>query len=198
MTMFRTMLFTGIALAAATTQAAAQTQPPIEAMVVNPKTQTLTVQTLTPKDAAFPTTKPGVVAAYVVGNEDIYTYACLTIDMPPQLLDRDGGTVRMIMQHELDGLDELHMIDEHIAVEWTDDKYGKRGRYQGRYGWTRQSGGGDYPWIMGDPTPHNIAAPWGWAWIDDFERFGSNAVLPEGKIRLCSHPHVTTRFIFMD
>jgi hypothetical protein len=144
------------------------------------------------------TTKPGLVLALKVGHEDIHTYVCTQLDMPPALLDADGGTIRIIMQHELDPNDQVRVIHEHIGVEYTDDSYGKRGRYVGRYGWTRQGGGGDHSWVLGDQVAHNLFAPWGWIWADDFARFGNNQILGGNKIQICVHPHVTARVFFYD
>ena len=90
------------------------------------------------------------------------------------------------------------IIDEHIGTEWTGDEFGKRGRYAGRYGWTRQSGGGDAPWVLGDKLAHTIAHPWDWIWIDDFARFSNNQLLGNNKIQICTHPHVTARVLFRD
>jgi hypothetical protein len=144
------------------------------------------------------TAAPGYVASYIVGCEDIHTYCWLDIEMPKQLLDFDGGEIRAIMQHETDPTDQLRTIDIHVGCEWTDDRYGKRGRYVGRYCWARQVGGGEYSFVLGDPTPHTAFAPWGWFWIADHALFQNNAVLGGNKIRLASHPHVTTRVIFYD
>ena len=143
-------------------------------------------------------TDPATRAIYVVGGVDIYTYYYIEIPLPAALRDADGGTIRLIMQHETDGADQLRVIDEHIATEFTDDRYGRRGRRFGRYGWTRQSGGGDLRWILGDSTAHIIANPWNWAWILDYRWLQGNSVLPLDTIRIYSHPHVTTRVIIKD
>lgn len=133
---------------------------------------------------------------YVVGGIDLSTYYYQEITMPSFMLDADGGRIRMIMQHETDGSDQVRVIDLFIGTEYTNDAYGRRGRSAGRYGWTRQSGGGDYAWILGDGNAHNIATPWDWAWIRDWKWLGNGKEIGNNKIRLYSHPHVTTRFIF--
>ena len=136
-------------------------------------------------------------AIYVVGGTDHVTWYYRDIEMPPELLDADGGRIRMIMQHELNPHDELRMVDLSIAAEETNDNYGRRGRHPGRFGWTRQTGGGEHAWILGDNVRHNLAEPWHWAWILDHSWAGGGGrPLGGNKIRLVSHPHVTTRYIF--
>lgn len=150
------------------------------------------------KEGGFGMTDPATRAIYVVGAVDLSTYWYIEIPFPSYLKDPDGGTIRLIMQHEIVANDELRIIDEHIATEFDNDTYGRRGRGFGRYGWTRQSGGGDYSWILGDQTAHNLADPWGWAWIVDYRWGQGNSVLPFDVIRIYSHPHVTTRVIIKD
>lgn len=137
-------------------------------------------------------------AIYTVGGVDWVTYFYIELPLPSYVTDADGGTIRLVMQHEVDGLDQVRVIDEHIGTEYANDAYGNRGRFPGRYGWTRQSGGGDASWILGDGTPHNLAAPWDWAWITDYRWLQGNSVLGGDTIRVYSHPHVTTRVIFRD
>jgi hypothetical protein len=137
---------------------------------------------------------------YVVGNKDIYTVECIDITLPNALKDRDGGTIRLIMQHELNAHDQIRIIDEHIALEHHNDNFGNRGRHNGLYGWTRQSGGGDHAWVLGDNIRHTIAKPWGWAWIVDYKwgEAGTGVFPNTETIRVCSHQHVTTRVIIKD
>jgi hypothetical protein len=118
--------------------------------------------------------------------------------MPSYMTDADGGTIRLVMQHEVDSYDQVRVIDEHIGTEYVDNTYGARGRYPGRYGWTRQSGGGEWSWVLGDGAAHNLATPWDWAWIVDYRFLQNNTVLGGDYIRIYSHPHVTTRVVFMD
>ena len=150
------------------------------------------------KEGATHQTDPATRAMYVVGGVDLGTYWFIEIDLPWALRDADGGTIRLIMQHETDGSDQVRIIDEHIGTEYHNDDYGRRGRSWGRYGWTRQSGGGDKAWILGDNVAHNLADPWGWAWITDYRWLQGNGVLPIDRIRIYSHPHVTTRVIIKD
>ncbi|HWO17727.1 MAG TPA: hypothetical protein VNO30_03090 [Kofleriaceae bacterium] len=135
---------------------------------------------------------------YVVGGGDWVTYHYIELPLPSYMTDFDGGTIRLIMQHELDSYDQVRIIDEHIGTEYADNSYGARGRFPGRYGWTRQSGGGDLAWILGDGTPHNLANPWDWAWVLDYRWLQGNSVLGGDYIRIYSHPHVTTRVVFVD
>ncbi|WP_158026415.1 MULTISPECIES: hypothetical protein [unclassified Moorena] len=143
-------------------------------------------------------TSTNMVAFFTVGARDLTEYNYYELDMPPQLLDADGGRIRMIMQHETNTSDEVRVIDLTIGTEYTNDQFGTRGRFRGRYGWTRQQGGGDYSWILGDGIIQNIANPWDWAWILDWRWLEDGREIGGNKIRLYSHPHVTTRFIFYD
>jgi hypothetical protein len=133
-----------------------------------------------------------------IGHPFIRAWSCYNTWMPPYIMDQDGGSIRLIMQHKVHRNDQVRVIDLHIGMEWTDNGYGHRGRYPGRYGWTRQSGGGNYAWILGDNTAHQLAYPWGWFRIVDFNWLNGNALLGGNRIRLCSHPDVTTRVVFLD
>ncbi|WP_164012140.1 hypothetical protein [Pyxidicoccus trucidator] len=136
--------------------------------------------------------------SFRVGFDDLNTYHCWNFTLPSYMTDVDGGTIRLIMQHEIDGLDQVRVIDEHIGTEYHNNDYGNRGRFHGRYGWTRQSGGGEWSWILGDGSPSNLAAAWDWAWIVDYGFPFHTGVLGGDNIRICSHPHVTTRVSLMD
>jgi hypothetical protein len=141
---------------------------------------------------------PANRATYVVGGTDLVYYYYLEVPLPSYMTDADGGTIRFIMQHEIDGYDQVRIIDEHIGTEYNDNTYGARGRFPGRSGWTRQSGGGEWSWILGDGTAHNLATPWDWAFITDYRWGQGNSVLPGDYIRIYTHPHVTARVVFMD
>jgi hypothetical protein len=142
---------------------------------------------------------PRLVGGFIIGGEDLVTYYCVETPMPAALSDLDGGTIRFILQHEVDKLDQLRVLEANIAMEHTDDRYGERGRYPGRYGWTSYAGPQSAAsWILGDKAAHAVASPWSWAWVDDFKRFRGNAVLGGDNIQICSHPAVTTRVLFLD
>ena len=137
-------------------------------------------------------------AVYVVGGIDLVTYYFIELDMPYYVTDADGGTIRLILQHESQVHDQVRVIDAHIGMEYDSDFFGRRGRYPGRYGWARFSGGGESAFVLGDVSPHNLAYPWNWAWILDYRWLQGNTVLGGDRIRIYSHPHVTTRVIFID
>ena len=141
---------------------------------------------------------PANRAMHVVGGTDLVYYYYVEVPLPSYVTDADGGTIRFVMQHEIDGYDQVRIVDEHIGTEYVDNTYGARGRFPGRYGWTRQSGGGEWSWILGDGTAHNLATPWDWAFITDYRWGEGNSVLPGDTIRIYTHPHVTARVIFMD
>jgi len=155
-------------------------------------------QLVTKRDGAELNLNASTRLIYTVGDVDLSVYWYIELPLPSFVTDADGGTIRLIMQHEIDGLDQVRVIDEHIGTEFDNDAYGRRGRAFGRYGWTRQSGGGEWSWILGDGVPHNLATPWDWAWITDYRWLQDNSVLGGDFIRVYSHPHVTTRVIFMD
>lgn len=141
---------------------------------------------------------PRICGAYVVGGTNITTYYYIEIVIPDCLKDIDGGTIRLIMQHETEPNDQIRVIDEHIATEYKNNDYGNRGRNNSLYGWTRQSGGGDFAWMLGDAAAHILFNPWDWAWAVDYKWGDGNAVLGGERIRIYSHPHVTTRVIILD
>ena len=152
----------------------------------------------TARDGAEPNLNPSNRLSFTLGDVDLNIYWFIELPLPSFVTDADGGTIRLIMQHEIDGFDQVRVIDEHIGTEFDNDAFGRRGRFGGRYGWTRQSGGGEWSWILGDGTPHNLATPWDWAFITDYRWLQDNSVLGGDFIRVYSHPHVTTRVIFMD
>lgn len=141
---------------------------------------------------------PANRVTHVIGGEDLIYYWYTEITLPSYVTDADGGTIRLIMQHETDAWDQVRIIDEHIGTEHDTDWYGRRGRFPGRYGWTRQSGGGEWSWILGDAWAHNLATPWDWAFITDYRWLQDGGVLPGDTIRIYTHPHVTARVVFMD
>ena len=98
-------------------------------------------QPLVPKGGPELSLDSSTRAIYTLGGEDLVTYWYMELPLPSYMIDADGGTIRLIMQHEIDGYDQVRIIDEHIGTEYADNTYGNRGRFPGRYGWTRQSGG---------------------------------------------------------
>lgn len=143
---------------------------------------------------------PKFVAGFLVGKEDIYNWYFIETEMPDQLLDVDGGRIRVILQHETNPNDQVRTLEIHIGCEWTDDRLGKRGRYAGRSCWARQVGGGEYFFVLGDGTPHIVLRAWkeDWARIVDHQWRQGNAVLEKNMIRIYAHPRVTARVFFYD
>jgi hypothetical protein len=141
---------------------------------------------------------PAIQAFYVVGKEDLIYYYYIEIDLPACLKDADGGTIRLIMQHETNPNDQMRIIDEHIATEYDNNEFGARGRGEGLYGSTRQSSGGEYYWILDAKAAYTIAKPWEWSWIVNYKMLDDGSVFTGDKIRIYSHPHVTTRVIIKD
>ncbi len=143
-----------------------------------------------------------LVATIDVNNESQTSqYRCSTYNVSAACGDADGCTIRMIMDHKTDGSDMVRVIDEHIYME-NSSTYGNRSS-NGRYGWTRQGGGGDHSWISGNGSKATIAEPWGWGWIFTYghsncPQYGSHTNLPTGTFGFMSHPAVRTRFQIFD
>lgn len=112
--------------------------------------------------------------------------------LPECLKDFDGGTIRLIMQHQKSSIDEVRIIDLHIGTE-----YPKSGSLLS--GWTRQSGGGNYKWVLGDQDKHVLADPWGWVWVADHYWWGVRGRILDGEnILILSEHDIETRVIFKD
>lgn len=43
------------------------------------------------------------------------TYYYIELNLPRYMTDADGGTIRLIMQHETDGYDQVRIVDEQLA-----------------------------------------------------------------------------------
>jgi hypothetical protein len=145
--------------------------------------------------AAAASTAPapsGMVFRTLVGCADIHTYCRTDFELPKELLDADGGEIRLILQHETAANDELRTLDIHLGCEWTDNSFGARGRYAGRYCWGRWTGGGEKAAVLGDGVAEELINAWGWVWILDAVPLGGT------KLTLLAHPHVTGRVFFYD
>ncbi|MFT6376925.1 MAG: hypothetical protein ACJARS_003585 [bacterium] len=142
------------------------------------------------------------MATIDVNNESQTSqYRCSTYDVSAACGDADGCMIRMIMDHKTDGNDQVRVIDQNIYME-NSTTYGNRSS-NGRYGWTRQSGGGDHSWISGNGSKSTIAAPWDWGWIFTYghsycPQYGAHTNLPTGTFGFMSHPAVRTRFQIFD
>lgn len=142
---------------------------------------------------------PRRIALIKIGTDnDVSKWHCVNFVLPSRLLDADGGTIRLILQHKVDANDQLRVIDEDIVLEYKDDTYGPRGRNpNGLYGWTRE-GGSNTTWILNDNIRHTIASPWDWIKIADSNIYGDNKILTNNEVRACTHPHVAARVILLD
>jgi hypothetical protein len=142
---------------------------------------------------------PNADAVYVIGCPDQKTWCYLEIELPESLKDVDGGTIRLIMQHELSNVDEVRVIDIAVATENDDPAYGSGHHQEGRYVWMAISG----TWTtsaasLGDNARENLAGPLGWVWIVDYKWLEGDDLLGGDRIRIYSHPDVTTRMIVFD
>jgi len=139
---------------------------------------------------------------FEVYNPDTTTYACVQKDLQEWCGDEDGCTIRLLMQHEIDGNDQVHIIDEHIYMEQTDLS---NNHNSGIYGWTRQSGGGDHSWIMGTSGRYSMFSPWDWMWVHNYIHDWCSGQVGNGpafsnpyEFNFMSHPHVRTNVIVYD
>lgn len=139
---------------------------------------------------------------FEVYNPDTTTYACVQKDLEEWCGDKDGCTIRILMQHETQGNDQVHIIDEHIYMEQTDlsNNNGVAGEL---YGYTRQSGGGDHGWITG--RQYSIFSPWDLMWGHTFIHDWCDGQVGDGpafvnpyEFNFMSHPNVRTNIIVYD
>jgi hypothetical protein len=115
--------------------------------------------------------------------------------------DQDGCRIRLLMQHEIN--DEVRTISEEIYIEQPQISNNKE---PGLRGWTRQSGGGDFGWILDWPGHlYDLFYPWSWFWAKNYRHenaYGTRGPAYTGtdryKISFMSHPHVTTTVIIYD
>lgn len=142
---------------------------------------------------------PRVIEIY---NSDTVTYACQTFNVANYCGDYDGCTMRVTLQHEQDGYDRVHVIDEHIYMEQTSLSPNNN---SGIYGTTRQSGGGDLNWITGIANRYSMFHPWDWVWafnyVHDYcpgQVGHSPAHADPYDFTFMSHPHVRSRIVIYD
>jgi len=139
---------------------------------------------------------------FEVYNSDTSTYECVDKNLQDLCGDEDGCDIRILMQHENDGNDQVRIIDEHIFMEQSSMS---NNRGSGTYGWTRQSGGGDYSWITGAGNRYTIFSPWDWVWMLNYRhdycpgQSGHGSAWDDHyKFTFMSHPHVRTKVIVYD
>ena len=139
---------------------------------------------------------------FEVYNSDTSTYVCVEQDLEEYCGDEDGCTIRLLLQHETEGSDQVRIIDEHIYMEQTSlsNNLGA-----GIYGWTRQGGGGEYSWITGSTGQYDIASPWGWVWIKNYKHDWCEGQVGNGPaftnpytFSFMSHADVRTNIIVYD
>jgi hypothetical protein len=115
--------------------------------------------------------------------------------------DDDGCRIKLLMQHEVN--DQVRTITEEIYIE---QSLVSNNKEPGLRGWTRQSGGGDFEWIL-DWTGHiyDLCHPWDWFWIKNYQHeyaYGKRGTAYTGqdryKLSFMSHPHVTATVIIYD
>ena len=154
--------------------------------------------------AEMPSSEDSAPLKFEVYNPDISTYACIhDVDLEDYCGDEDGCTIRLLMQHETDGYDQVHIIDEHIYMEQPDLS---NNRNAGIYGWTRQSGGGDYAWVTGTTNLYyTIFNPWDWVWMLNYKHpycpdqtVTSSPYTNPYMFTFMSHPYVRATFIVYD
>ena len=132
---------------------------------------------------------------FEVYNSDLATWACVEKDLQDYCGDADGCKVRLRMQHELDGWDQVRTIDGDIYMEQPGLS---NNNGVGLYGWTRQNGG-DYSWIAGMENQYTILAPWAWAFMLNYKHANCPGQVGYGsayndpyQFSFMSHPHIRT------
>jgi len=139
---------------------------------------------------------------FEVYNSNTTTWACVTKDLEDYCGDADGCTIRAVMHHELDGSDQVRIIDEHIYME---QPALSKNRRAGRYGWTRQGGGGDYSWITGMGGRYTMFNPWSWIYMYNYKHDNCAGQVGTGSayadpytFTFMTHPHVRTNLFVYD
>ncbi len=143
---------------------------------------------------------PLIVEVY---NSDTSTYDCKSVNLTDYCKDEDGCVIRLVMQHETDGNDQVRTIDEHIFMEQASMSSNHN---SGTYGWTRQEGGGDFSWITGGAGQYTLFDPWDWAWAFNYEHgycpgrggVSGPAWADPYIFTFMSHPQVRAKFIVYD
>jgi len=139
---------------------------------------------------------------FTVGNPREQTkWLAVEKDIRSHCGDEDGCRIRLLMQHEIN--DQVRTITEEIYIEQPQISNNKE---PGLRGWTRQSGGGDFVWILDWPGHlYNLFYPWSWFWAKNYRHeyaYGTRGPSYTGtdryKISFMSHPHVTTTVIIYD
>nr|VFK41428.1 MAG: Collagen triple helix repeat-containing protein [Candidatus Kentron sp. TC] len=139
---------------------------------------------------------------FVVYHANTSTYACVNKDLENYCGDGDGCKIRLLLQHETEGNDQVRVIEETIYMEQSSLSNNRGG---GVYGWTRQSGGGDHAWITSASGRYTIFAPWGWTWAFNYRhdycpgQSGHSAPYSNPYLfTFMSHPHIKTSVVVYD
>ena len=140
-----------------------------------------------------------LIWAAVIGRKDQEYWSFIELEMPEELLDFDGGSMRVIMQHELNPHDTVVVRDTTIGCEWPDETMGRKRNYPGIFCWTQPTGQPDRSFILGDTAHHDVWTPHhDWVRMTDYRWRADNKVLGGTKIRITVHPHVTARVLMFD
>jgi len=143
-----------------------------------------------------------VPLVFEVYNPDTKTWACEDKNLTEYCGDEDGCNIRLELQHETDGNDQVRVIEENIFMEQPSMS---NNRNIGTYGWTRQDGG-DYSWITGTNNRYTIFGPWDWTYAFNYKHQncqGQGGVAGSAwddpyKFTFMSHPNVRTKVIIYD
>lgn len=134
-------------------------------------------------------------------NLDTTTWACTTLNLEDWCGDADGCTMRLLLQHETDGNDQVRIIDEEIYMEQTSLSSNNGA---GLYGWTSQSGG-DYSWITGTGNRYTMFSPWNWVWMYNYRHTYCPGQVDHGPaytdpytFTFMSHPLVKSTILIYD
>ncbi|MDK1290326.1 hypothetical protein [Pseudoalteromonas umbrosa] len=146
-------------------------------------------------------TQPMIFDVY---NNDTTTYACVTRDIKTHCADGDGCTIRLLLQHETSGTDDVRVVEQHIYLEGTLSN----NNGIGVAGYSRQGRGEESIFTLGRSTGHKYPIYWSWNWTWAFNYIHphcNNGVSGPAfvgsdkyKLSFVSHPHVKTRVIIYD
>ncbi len=136
-----------------------------------------------------------------VYNSNTTTWQCVQVNLRDECGDADGCKMRLLLQHETDGSDQVRIIPAEIYMEQTALS---NNRHAGIYGWTRQDGG-DYSWITGTSSRYTMFSPWSWVYMFNYKhdycegQSGHGSAFSDPyEFVFMSHPSVRSNILIYD
>ena len=135
-------------------------------------------------------------------SPNLTEWACVNVNLKEHCGDLDGCKVTLNMTHKIDGTDKTLGIQEFLYFE---NRVNSTKKGNGKYGYTRQAGGGQHFWITGNTTRYTMYAPWAWSYMYNYRHAYCPDQTGHGpafkapyKVSLMNHPHVNIVVIIED